>query len=310
MPLARGPLIMTLLAAALLLTALPPELFAAEESFEFTPVSVVGSGGAHTAAEDGVFTLLGNPALLNSVASSMFFAFSGGMGNVYRDGAFEFDLPPAYYTLTGPLALGVVSKGVGFGVFDHLHFYSGGMDIDVVAAAGIDWALVNTAGVKLDFGLAPKLLFRFRQAQTSAMPLFAPSVTPGILVSFGERFSMGVSWSDALSVVLLDGGAGEARIFRSLNAGIAVGLISNGALGLTLFVDYRDLMGDSDDNSADPLRQLGVGARAEFWNNFWLSAGMSNSAPTAGLGLNLGAIKLDIALSDYGMEAGVRITRE
>ena len=159
------PMRAALLTAALLMTVLlPSALFAEEESFQFTPISVAGSGGTHTAAEDGVFTLLSNPALLNSVTSSMAIALSGGIGNAYRDGVFEAGLPPAYYTVAGPLALGVVSKGVGFGVFDHLRLYSGGMDVDVIAAAGIDWPLVNTASVKLDFGLAPKLLFRYREA--------------------------------------------------------------------------------------------------------------------------------------------------
>jgi hypothetical protein len=287
-------------------------LFAEDVSFQFTPASVAGSGGVHNAEEDGVFTLLGNPALLNSVTSSMFFALSGGVGDAYREGALDLSMPPAYYTLTGPLALGVVSKGVGFGIFNHVSLYDGRTDIDVIAAAGIDWTLINTAGSKLDFGLTPKLLIQNRQMDAKALSLFAASLTPGILFSLGERFQAGVSYGDALSAMIFvtSGDVKDMRVSRSLDAGIAAAVVSNGTLGLTLFADYRDLLGDSGDGSADPLRHLGVGVRAAFWNNFWLSAGMSGLAPTGGFGLNLGAVKLDIALSAYGGEAGIRIIRE
>ncbi|MDR1470559.1 MAG: hypothetical protein LBT00_14860 [Spirochaetaceae bacterium] len=289
---------------------MPFALFAEEMAFQFTPVSVAGSGGVHNAEEDGVFTLLSNPALLNSVTSSMFLALSGGVGDVYRDGMFEFGSPPVYYTVTGPLALGVISKGVGYGIFNHVSLQYGRLDTDVVGVAGIDWVLIDTTGFKLDFGLAPKVLFRFRQTNTGTVSLFAPSITPGILFSFGERFRAGIRYGDALSVALLANGAEDIRISRSLDAGIAVEIVSNGTLGLTLFADYRDLLRSSDDGSVDPLRQLGVGLRVAFWNNFWLSAGMSARAPTGGFGVNLGAVKLDTALSAYGAEVGIRIMRE
>jgi hypothetical protein len=288
-------------------------LFAEEASVQFTPVSVAGSGGVHNAEEDGVFTLLGNPALLNSITSSMFFAFSGGAGDIYRGGALGLNSPSAYYTVTGPLALGVVSKGVGFGLFNHLRFYSGGIDMNLVAVAGIDWALVNTDDVKLDFGLAPKLLYRYRLIEEkNASSLFAASITPGILVSLGSGFSVGISCDDALSAAFPpdENNTAFSQIPRSLNAGVAAGIISNGTLGLTFFTDYRDLLKIFGNDAGDPMQGLGIGIRAAFWNNFWVSAGMSGLAPTGGFGLNLGAVKLDIALSNYGAEAGIRITRD
>ncbi|MDR0638947.1 MAG: hypothetical protein LBG27_08645 [Spirochaetaceae bacterium] len=307
------PVRAALMVAALLMTVLlPSALFAEEESFQFTPVSAAGSGGAHTAAEDGIFTLLGNPALLNSVTSSMFFALSGGIRDAYRNEALEISSPPMYYTASGPLALGAVSKGVGFGVFDHLRVYSGGMDMNVIAAAGIDWTIINTASVKLDFGLAPKAFYRYRLTSAGVDSLLGASITPGILFSLGSRFSVGMSCDEAIAAAFPPDKNNTvfSQIPRSLNAGIAAGIVSNGTLGLTFFADYRDLLRFFGNDAGDPIQGIGVGLRAEFWNNFWLSAGMSNSAPTGGFGLNLGAVKLDIALFDYGVEAGIRIMRE
>jgi hypothetical protein len=291
---------------------MPLALFAEDVSFHFTSVSAAGSGGTHNAEEDGVFTLLGNPALLSTVTSAMFFAFSGGIGDVYQEGALDFDSPSTYYTITGPLVFGVASKGIGFGLFNRVGLHYGRMDVDVIAAAGIDWTIINTLSVKLDVGLAPKALFRYRQAGADALSLFAPSVTPGMLLSFGERFRAGIRYDNALSIILLANGKGaeDVRVSRSLDAGIAAMIVSNGTLGLTLFADYRDLLGDSLDGNADSPEHLGFGMHAAFWTNFWLSAGMSGGIPTGGFGLNLGAIKLDIALSDYGASAGIRITRE
>jgi hypothetical protein len=291
---------------------LPTALFAEDVSFQFTPVSTAGSGGIHNAEEDGVFTLLSNPALLNSVTSSMFFSVSGGIKDVYREGTLKFASPPAYYTLSGPLTLGVVSKGVGFGIFNYLDMHYGRFNVDLIGAAGIDWTLIDATFFKLDFGLAAKMLFRYRLIERNPILLFAPSATPGILLSFGQRFQAGISYGDALSAMLLASGTGVGNIHvsRSLDAGIAARLVSNGTLGITIFTDYRDLIDDSAESSADPLDHLGAGIRAEFWKNFWLSAGISGLAPTAGFGLNLGLVKLDFALSDYGVEAGIRITRE
>ena len=310
---ARVPLNTALLTAALVMTVLPPpELFAEDAAFQFTPVSAAGSGGAHTAHEDGVFTLLGNPALLNSVASSMFFAVSGGLRDAYRNGAIETESPPMYFTASGPVAFGVISKGVGFGVFDHLRVYYGRLEMNLVAVAGIDWVLVNTDRVKLDFGLAPKALYRYSLIKGQGSSLFGTSLTPGVWLSFGNRFSVGVSCADAVAVAFPpdEDNTILSQIPRSLDAGIAAGLVSNGVLGLTLFADYRDLLRFSGGDAGDPLQGLSVGARAEFRKSFSLSAGMSKLAPTAGFGLNLGAIKLDVALFDYGVQAGVRIMRE
>jgi hypothetical protein len=290
---------------------LPSAIFAEDLSLRFTPVSTAGSGGIHNAEEDGVFTLLSNPALLNSVTASMSFSLSGGAKNIYREGV-KFAPPPAYYTLSGPIALGVVSKGVGFGIFNYFDIHYGRIDADVIGAVGLDWMLINATSFKLDFGLAAKMLFRYRLLNRNFASLFAPSVTPGILLSFGQRFQAGISYADALSVMLLASGtgAGNIHVSRSLDAGIAARLVSTGTFGLTIFTDYRDLIGDSAESSADPLQHLGAGIRAEFWNNYWFSAGMSGLVPTAGFGLNLGLVKLDFALSDYGAEAGIRITRE
>jgi hypothetical protein len=292
--------------------AMPLSLFAEEDLFFFTPVSVIGSGGGHTAAEDGVYSLLSNPALLNAVNQSLFFAASGGIRDVYHDGAIETSMPPAYYTMTGPLALGMVSKGVGIGIFNYLDFYDDGWKANFIASFGIDWTIIDGADAKLDVGLAPKLSLRRTETSDSSRVFLAASVTPGIRYSRGERFSMGISCIDAVSAGLLVtlNGTQIVPTARSLNAGIAIGVISNATLGLTLFADYYDVLGIIGGDAGTPLEGLGGGIRAEIRNYFWLSAGISKLFPTAGFGLNLGALKFDVAVFAYGVEAGIRIVRD
>jgi hypothetical protein len=294
----------------LILTLAASPLFAQEEAFQFTPVSAAGSGGMHTAAEEGVYTLLGNPALLNSVAQSMYFAVSAGIGDVYQNGNFETSVPPAFYTMAGPLAFGVVSKGVGYGVFNGFRFHENGVDAHFIGSAGIDWILIDTAGVKLDFGLSPRLLFGYMQEKPTL--LAAASITPGLLCSLGERFSLGISYNDAVSVAyyMEKVDSKVTRIYSSLNFGIAAGVVSNAVLGLTLFADYRNILGFLDGDATDPLRQFGCGVRAEFRKNFWLSLGMFEMSPTAGFGLNLGAVKLEASYFSNGVEAGIKIVRD
>jgi hypothetical protein len=289
--------------------AMPP-LFAQEAAFQFTPVSVAGSGGTHVAAEDGVYTLLGNPALLSSVTQSMYFAVTGGIGNIYQDGKMETTIPPVYYTVAGPLAFGVVSKGVGYGIFNCLRLHENGLDMHFTGSAGIDWILINTPDIKLDFGLSPRLLLSYMQEKPTL--LSAASITPGFLCSLGDRFSLGISYNDAASIAyyMEKNDSKVTRINSSLDIGLAAGLVSNAAFGLTLFADYRDIIVFFDDDAGDPLRQLGVGARVDFRNRFWLLLGMLELAPTVGIGFNLGEIKVEAAFFSNGISAGIKMVRD
>jgi hypothetical protein len=287
-----------------------PPLFAQEAAFQFTPVSAAGSGGMHVAAEEGVYTLLGNPALLNAVNKSMFLAVSFGIGDIYQNGKIQTSVPPARYMMSGPLAIGIISKGVGYGFFNCLQLHEGGLDAHFVGSFGIDWILIDTPGIKLDFGLSPRLLLSYQQAKPDI--LFAASITPGILCSLGERFSLGISYNDAASIAYFmeKSESKITRIYSSLNIGIAAGIVSRAAFGLTLFADYRNILGFLDGASTGLLRQIGVGARIDIQNNFWLSLGMFELSPTAGFGLNLGVIKLEVSLFSNGVEAGIKITRD
>jgi hypothetical protein len=288
----------------------PLVLFAQEKAFQFMPVSTAGSGGTHTAAEDGVYTLLGNPALLNAVNQSMFFAASFGIGDVYKNGTVETSVPPAYYRASGPFAIGAISKGVGYGFFNCFQFYENSLDAHFVGSAGIDWILINTPNLKLDFGLSPRLLLNYMREQP--ILLSAASITPGLLFSLGKRVVLGISYNDAGSVAyyMEKSDAKVTRIYSSLNIGIAASLISRAALSFTIYTDYRDLLGLIADDAGDPMRQLGVGARIDFRTYFWLLAGMFESSPTAGFGLNLGAIKLEASFFSNSVEAGIKIVRD
>jgi hypothetical protein len=296
--------------AAFCFFAMPPFLFAGEFPFLFTPVSAAASGGMHVAAEDGVFTLLGNPALLNAVSQSMYFSLSGGIGNFIEDGTAQTMMPPVYYTVAGPLALGTVSKGVGYGLFNYIRIHEDGIDLHGIGSAGIDWILVDGASLKLDLGLSPRFLFSYTQADSGV--LSAVSLTPGILLSLGDRFSAGISYANALSGALRanESGSEFTMVSSSLDVGIMAGAISNAALGLTLFADYRNILGLLGDDAGDPLGQLGCGLRAEFGNSFWISFGLSESFFAAGFGLNLGPVKLETAFFASGVEAGIKIVRD
>jgi hypothetical protein len=302
----------------------PPRLFADETAILFTPLSAAGSEGTHTAVEEGVFTLLGNPALLHSTSESMFFALSFGVGDVFQDGKLDFVPSAAYYTISP--AFGTVSKGVGYGVFGQIYFrYSQAVVLDLIAAAGFDWVLVSTERVKLDFGLSHKALFLYTLTQTGRKTdmntLIALYITPGILLSLGNRFSVGISLDNMLSLGHSNKNGLEFMSLPPLfNAGIAVDIIETAALGLSLFADYRLFVGDRDmsglfnSDAGNSLHRLGGGVRAEIRHSVWFSLGaadfVTKFVPAAGIGFNLGAIKLDMTYYfDYSAQAGIRIVR-
>jgi hypothetical protein len=282
-------------------------LFAEKTPFLVTPVSAAGSGGMHVAAEEGVYTLLGNPALLNAVSQSMFVALSGGIEDFFKDGAFQVSMP---YTVAGPLAIGTISKGVGYGLFNYIRFHEDGTDIHFIGSAGIDWILVDTASLKLDFGLSPRLLFSYALTEYSHI-LSALSLTPGVLCTLGDWFSVGISCADAISGGFFMDGTGSTFTYvsSSLDVGLSALIISNAALGLTLFADYRNILRSLISDTGEPMRRFGGGIRAEFGNSFWLSLGLFELSPTAGFGLNLGVIRLETAFFANGVEAGIRIVR-
>jgi hypothetical protein len=264
----------------------------------------------HTAAEEGVYTLLGNPALLNAVSQSMFVALSGGIGDFFKDGAIEAAMPPAHYTVAGPLAIGTISKGVGYGLFNYIRIREDGTDVHFIGSAGIDWILIDAASLKLDFGLSPRLLFSDTQADSTILAV--ASLTPGMLISLGDRFSAGLNYSGAVSGgFFMDAkDSGFRQGSSSLDIGLAAGIVSNAALGLTLFADYRNILSFFGDDAGDPLRQLGCGLRAEFGSSIWLSLGLFELSPAVGLGLNLGTVKLEAAFFANGLEAGIKIVRD
>lgn len=288
---------------------LPPAY--TEEAELFTPTRAAGSGGTHTAEAEGIYTLLSNPAAMSAVTEALFFTLSAGIGNVYQDGSLEFAAPPACYTSKGPLTFGVISKGVGFGLFNNTVFDGDNFTANIIAGAGMSFTVINSEAHKLDIGFSPNLLFRYAQANTAF--LSAASVTAGILYSLHDVFLAGINCNDALSAGFLsdETGTGFTQVNRTLHGGIAVRLVSNAFAGITLLADYHDVLGSFFTGETDnPLRHLGGGLRLEIRNDCWLSLGVSGLQPAAGFGINLGAVKVDTALFSGGVEVGVKVVRD
>jgi len=220
-------------------------------------------GGPRATDPDGLYTLFGNPGLLQMAEDARLFEIALGAFGDFADivpfigksleAAFFDSLTgeafPAGFEARGPLTIGLVSKGFGAGLFLRTATESqtaGGraranLDIDVIGSAGYAFRLVDNADLNVDFGLAGKLFARqvmdFYDEPAADNGAAARDMNPklligagldlGVLVSVQDTFLLGFSVNDAATAAMARA-VGDAEVppylLRQPDAGFGLGL--------------------------------------------------------------------------------------
>ena len=134
----------------------------------------------------------------------------------------------------------------------------------------------------------------------------------GLLYRWAGGFQAGLTFTDVLSRGTVVANLSNAEDTNSyyipfaINAGISHSFRPVSFLGLTFAADWRDIGNffNQDDylTSRNYLLDFGVGMQVSLFNTVYLRIGMSEMLPAAGLGIHLGALKIDVAY--YGREFG------
>jgi len=198
---------------------------------------------------------------------------------------------------------------------------------DIMLPIGFAFRVLNTDRHSIDAGFTLKPFVRIMTGQSmsitdlmdnidfddTAVPvILGGGLDFGLLYRWAGGFQAGITFSDILSRGTVVANLTDAEDTNSyyipftVNAGISQSFRPLRFLGLTLAADWRDIGNafNQDDylNNRNFLLDFGLGAQLSLFNTFFFRVGMSEMLPAAGLGIHLGALRIDLAY--YGREFG------
>ena len=232
-----------------------------------------------------------------------------------------------------PFSFAWVANGFGFGLWDRIfvnanivgttveaHVYS-----DVMLPIGFAFRILNLERHSLDAGIAIKPFLRARaQEQMKIMSLMdndndfdfkvplilGGGLDLGLLYRWKIGLQAGLTFDDVFSrgtVVknIIGKDNNSYYIPFAMNLGLSYSF-KLAFLGFTLAADWRDMTNafKQDDylNHRNVALDFGIGLQLSLFDIGYLRVGMNEMLPACGLGLNLGACKIDFAY--YGREFG------
>jgi len=233
-----------------------------------------------------------------------------------------------------PLSIAWVANGFGFGLWnrtfmkaeiigDHVRatVYS-----DIMLPIGFAFRVLDMDRHSIDAGFTLKPFVRVMASERVSIldlmddadfDLTAPVILGGgldfgLLYRWAGGFQAGLTFTDILSRGTVVGNLTDEEDTNSyyipfaVNAGISYSFRPLRFLGISLAADWRDIgnVFNQDDylNSRNFILDFGFGVQASLFNTFYFRAGMSEMLPAAGIGVHLGAIRIDLAY--YGREFG------
>jgi hypothetical protein len=263
-------------------------------------------------------------------------------------------------TINGPLALGYIGEGLGFGFFNStgVNFTTEGTvptittdmheDLLFVAGYGFRIPLPDKLQSTLDFGFSVKVFTRASvQWSESIVSFFSLVTSPSLNSILDQPFTLDVgfgvdtgalyAWNNLISVGLVARNL-YSPVLRNSYASVndfssgAVGTVSYGiapldlALGVMytprldflsaylsnpkIMLDYGDMIDfwTHPDTASNPLLHFGLGAEVILLDVLAVRAGFGDGYFSAGLGMNLTALRLDLTMfgRELSTEPGLR----
>jgi len=233
-----------------------------------------------------------------------------------------------------PFSIAWVANGFGFGLWNRTfvkteiigeHVRATAYS-DIMLPVGFAFRVLDMDRHSIDAGFTLKPFVRVMARQrVSIMDLMddadfdftAPVILGGgldlgLLYRWDGGFQAGLTFTDVLSRGTVIANLTDEEdtnnyyIPFAVNAGISYSFRPLSFLGLTLAADWRDIGNffNQDDylTSRNFILDFGFGVQASLFNIVYIRMGMSEMLPAVGLGIHLGAVKIDLAY--YGREFG------
>jgi hypothetical protein len=315
----------------------------------------LGMGGTHVAYTDDVYALFVNPAALQRTNQGSGFEFSpafvgplfdmiglatssgsdltSALGDFARETGGKV---PLVFELRGPLSVGYVANGLGFGIWNRVHEKATviGTDIsasvlaDLILNFGMSFSILSLGNHEVDAGFVVKPFLRAKAgiAVTALdaigggldniidefnVPLIAGAgFDLGFMYRFFKDLRVGLTIADVYTggsrVSTLygdDDGVSSYQVPATLNLGVAYTLQPIPWLGLAFMLDYRNvtnLFNADDYTKRNPILDLAFGTELSIFQFLKLRFGLNEMLPSAGLGLVAKAFQFNVAI--YGKE--------
>jgi hypothetical protein len=242
-----------------------------------------------------------------------------------------------------PLSIAWVANGFGFGVWERFYLYLNVIDLnfevktfmDVMVPVGFAFKILALENHSLDAGITIKPFARAIVHESESITSLIGSSELmedwSVPVIVGGTFDLGLlyRWKHGIQFGLTFNDVySRGTVFRNLlgddNKSYYIPFTMNTGLsynlkvlffGLAFAVDWRNIgLADLQNLEAyfrreDYLRRsflldLGVGLQVSLFDAVYARAGISDMLPSAGLGLYLGPVKIDLAY--YGKELGLQ----
>ncbi|MDR3167791.1 MAG: hypothetical protein LBT93_07595 [Treponema sp.] len=335
-------------------------VFAADIApFTLTSSRIYALGGPHTAYTHDITTLAVNPAALRGV-KKQFNLGEIGIGThgdiisliplirSVAGGSFDdFDSSkiadltsgsdgkiPLGFEFRGPLSVGYMNNGIGFGFFDRIYFDTRFIgtalrlyaNADFLLNGGYAYRIVDKGSHVLDAGIVVKAFGRYSFGiNGSVLDMVANSDTLiddspmdlilgggfdlGVLYHLGEGFTFGLTGNDVFSMGLIrhlngaDSGSSEIGYIKpKVNFGAAYSFTPWKFAAFSLMLDYRDVVNifTNDYTTRNPILNIGFGAEAQIIQFIYARVGVNDMLPAVGIGFDIKVLKIDAAL--YGKE--------
>jgi hypothetical protein len=317
----------------------------------------LGLGGTHVAYTDDVYALFVNPAALQKANQGSAFEFSpafvgplfdlidlansAGDDLVRSLGDFAKDTGakiPIGIDLRGPLAIGYAANGLGFGIWNRVHFdatviedyISASALADAIVNFGMSFGILSLGNHEVDAGFVVKPFVRAQAGMSATawdaiggglddivekfnVPLIlGAGFDLGFMYRFHRDLSVGLTIDDVYTgggrIATLygdDDGISSYRVPATLNMGVAYSFRPFSLLGFAFMLDYRDvanLFAGDDFTKRNPILNLAFGTELTLVRFIKLRFGFNEMLPSAGIGLEGKAFQLNFAM--YGRELG------
>jgi len=344
------------------------------EAMGFPSARMDALGGLHAALADDISVLLSNPAGFRSAGpqfsvaeltmnlsgpifsiADLVFRIAGGASptSLLLEPDVEKLLTSLYAgaTINGPLALGYIGDGLGFGLFNSTgaSFATEGTvptvtttlkeDLLFVAGYGFRIPLPDRLQSTFDLGFSVKAFTRAGVEWSESILSFFSLLTSSSGDLFNKPFALDVgfgldagalwAWNKTLSVGLaarnlyspvarnayssvnsFTSGGPSTLSYGIAPLDLALGLLYTPRLGflesylsnLKLMLDYSDIIDfwTHPDTSTNPVLHISFGAEVMLLDVLAVRAGFGDGYFSAGLGFNLTAFRLDLAM--FGRE--------
>ncbi|MDR2073557.1 MAG: hypothetical protein LBP60_09020 [Spirochaetaceae bacterium] len=325
--------------------------------FVMPSARAAGFGGIHAALGDDFSSLFSNPAAFVGIERQFSAAeISVGIYGpvlemldrvvVHKGSADISSLVHsqdfgAGFDLGGPLALGLVDRGFGFGIFNRttadasvrgLWIYPF-LSEEIFMAGGFSFRILEREDHLLDLGFLGKAFYRgilglsgsisdiseiTKQASSSPYSSqFGIGLDLGIRYTFANCLTLALAGSDVYSPALVtryaeiaDRGSGGTQVYGTVTPRLALGVlyrIRNDFLdryisGAMVMLDYRDFIDLFSTDPRNPVLNVSLGMEISVMEILRIRVGVADALPSFGFGLDMHVLTLDVAVR--GRELG------